>query len=165
MRTTVATVFAATLAFSTNYVVADGTHEHKHGDEAAVFDSVQNEFGMYEPDMEVTKTIEIEMSDDMKFSPDVIKVRIGDVIMFKHANKGQLLHEFVLGTRASLEEHAELMKKFPGMEHDEPYMIHVEPGKTGQMIWRFSKAGEFAFGCLVPGHYGAGMKGTVVVES
>ena len=70
----------------------------------------------------------------------------------------------MLGTPETLAEHAELMKKFPNMEHAEPYMAHVQPGETMEMIWEFSKAGEFAFGCLIPGHFDAGMKGTVIVE-
>jgi uncharacterized cupredoxin-like copper-binding protein len=75
------------------------------------------------------------------------------------------MHEFVLGTPHSLVEHAEMMKKFPGMEHAEPYMTHVAPGKKGEIVWQFSETGEFAFGCLIPGHFDAGMKGKVIVES
>ena len=82
-----------------------------------------------------------------------------------HKNTGQQVHEFVLGTSASLDEHAEMMKKFPGMEHEEPYMLHVAPGEGGEITWKFSESGEFAFGCLIPGHYDAGMKGTVSVGS
>jgi len=164
MKTTIAAALAATLTVSLNYAVAEGTHAHKHGEEAMEFDSVENEFGMYEPDMEVTKTVEIGMSDEMRFSPDVITIKKGDVVMFKHSNNGQLMHEFVLGTTASLEEHAEMMKKFPEMEHSEPYMVHVEPGKTGQVVWQFTEEGEFSFACLIPGHYDAGMTGKVIVE-
>jgi len=56
------------------------------------------------------------------------------------------------------------MQKFPNMEHEEPYMIHVEPGQQGTMLWKFTKKGEFGFGCLVPGHFDAGMKGKITVE-
>ena len=133
--------------------------------EESEFDPVENEFGSYEPKLKITRTIEVEMSDKMRFTPDTIKVKKGDVIKFVHTNVGQIMHEFVLGTPDSLAEHAELMKKFPGMEHSEPYMAHVPPGKTGVIIWKFSKPGEFAFGCLIPGHFDAGMKGTIFVES
>ena len=57
----------------------------------------------------------------------------------------------VLGTPEELKEHAELMKKFPEMEHDEPHMAHVKPGKSGEIVWQFTKAGEFQFACLHPG--------------
>jgi uncharacterized cupredoxin-like copper-binding protein len=69
----------------------------------------------------------------------------------------------VLGTKKELDEHAALMAKFPNMEHDEPYMAHVGPGKTGEIIWTFNRPGEFDFACLIPGHYQAGMVGKVKV--
>ncbi len=141
---------------------------HAHGnehDEMPEFDPVETEFGQYEPGLQITRTIEIEMSDQMRFTPNVIKVKQGEVIKFVHSNVGQIMHEFVLGTPESLAEHAEMMKKFPGMEHEEPYMAHVAPVKTGVIVWQFNKSGEFAFGCLIPGHFDAGMKGTVMVES
>ena len=136
-----------------------------HDDELMVFDPTETEFGRYKPKMHVTKTIEIIMSDEMRFSPGVIKVEKGDVIKFVHENTGKMMHEFVLGTSDSLIVHAEMMKKFPGMEHSEPYMTHVAPGKKGEVIWQFSEAGEFSFGCLIPGHFDAGMKGKVLVGS
>ena len=64
----------------------------------------------------------------------------------------------------TLDEHAEAMLRFPGMEHDEPYMAHVAPGQSGEMIWTFNRAGEFDFACLIAGHYQAGMVGTIRVS-
>mgnify|MGYP000069399779 FL=1 len=63
-----------------------------------------------------------------------------------------------------LKSHAEQMKKHPGMAHDEPYMVHVSPGKTRTVVWQFTREGEFHFGCLLPGHFEAGMVGKVVVK-
>jgi uncharacterized cupredoxin-like copper-binding protein len=136
-----------------------------HSEELMVFDPTETEFGRYKPKMHVTKTIEIVMSDEMRFSPSVIQVEKGDVIKFVHENPGQMMHEFVLGTSDSLAMHAKMMKKYPGMEHSEPYMTHVAPGKKGEVIWQFSEAGEFSFGCLIPGHFDASMKGKVLVGS
>ena len=129
-----------------------------------LFDPVDTEFGSYKPGMEANRPVDVVMSDEMRFTPESIRVKQGEVIRFRHTNSGQLMHEFVLGTRASLDEHAELMKKFPNMEHSEPYMAHVKPGETAEIVWQFSKAGSFSFGCLIPGHYDAGMKGQVKVE-
>jgi len=56
------------------------------------------------------------------------------------------------------------MRKHPNMEHDEPYMAHVSPGKKGQIVWTFNRAGEFEFACLIPGHFEAGMIGRIVVR-
>lgn len=74
-------------------------------------------------------------------------------------NQGQMLHEFVIGTKEVLAEHTALMVKFPNMEHDEPYTAHVRPGKSGETIWTVIRPGEFAFACLIAGHYQAGMVG------
>jgi uncharacterized cupredoxin-like copper-binding protein len=107
--------------------------------------------------------VEIGMTDNMRFTPDFIEVKQDETIKFVHVNNGKVMHEFVLGTKKVLDEHAALMKKFPGMEHDEPYMAHVAAGKKGEIIWNFNKAGEFDFACLLPGHYEAGMVGKIKV--
>lgn len=114
-------------------------------------------------DAKGARTIEIRMSDTMRFTPDRITVREGETIRFVVRNAGRVLHEMVIGTPEELSAHAELMKKHPGMEHDEPYMAHVAAGRRGQMVWRFNRAGTFQFACLIPGHFEAGMVGTIVV--
>ena len=70
----------------------------------------------------------------------------------------------VIGTADELKKHAEQMRKFPEMEHEEAYMAHVKPGKSGEIVWQFTKAGEFQFACLIPGHFEAGMVGKVTVK-
>lgn len=109
------------------------------------------------------RTIEIRMGDDMRFRPERIAVRQGETIRFVVRNRGKVLHEMVIGTPGELREHAALMKKFPKMEHDEPYMTHVKPGRKGNVVWNFNRPGTFQFACLIPGHFDAGMTGTIVV--
>ncbi|SDP21065.1 cupredoxin domain-containing protein [Ectopseudomonas guguanensis] len=136
------------------------THErHK----AAATIKEQKPWGIAGDAGEVDRTIEIRMTDQMRFTPDRLQVRQGETIRFVHRNDGKILHEFVIGTRETLDEHAEAMLRFPGMEHDEPYMAHVAPGQSGEMIWTFNRAGEFDFACLIAGHYQAGMVGTIQV--
>ncbi|MGH6610072.1 MAG: cupredoxin domain-containing protein [Burkholderiaceae bacterium] len=113
----------------------------------------------------VKRTIPVGMTDDMRFTPDKIDVKHGETVRFTLRNNGKLMHEFVIGTRKELDEHAALMMKFPNMEHDEPYMAHVAPGKTGEIIWNFNRAGEFDFACLIAGHYQAGMVGKIKVAA
>jgi uncharacterized cupredoxin-like copper-binding protein len=103
------------------------------------------------------------MLDKMRFSPERIEVRQGETIRFVLKNTGRLMHEFVIGTKEELDAHAALMKKFPKMEHDQPYMAHVAPGKSGEVIWTFNQPGDFNFACLIGGHYEAGMIGTIKV--
>jgi uncharacterized cupredoxin-like copper-binding protein len=111
----------------------------------------------------VTRTVRIVGTDDMRYTPARIRVKQGETVRFVVRNGGKILHETVLGTKPELQEHYALMKKFPDMEHDEPHMVHLRPGQTGEMIWQFTKAGEFYFACLMPGHYDAGMMGKIGV--
>ncbi|MFO1327266.1 MAG: cupredoxin family protein [Rubrivivax sp.] len=112
----------------------------------------------------VQRTVVVTMSDRMRFTPDLIELRQGQTLRLRVRNAGRAMHELVLGTRDELERHAELMKRFPGMEHDEPYMAHVPPGGQADIVWTFDRAGTFMYGCLVPGHWEAGMQGQVVVR-
>ena len=144
--------------------LAGGSHDHDHSNKAGS-GSIETEFGKYGPQMHPTITIEISMSDDMRFTPATIQVKQGDIVEFIHANEGQLMHEFVLGTLQSLNDHADEMKQNPSMSHDKPFMVHVAPGETGTNTWQFTESGVIQFGCLIPGHYEAGMRGTVIVGS
>lgn len=112
---------------------------------------------------EVDRELVIRMNDNMRFTPDHFEVAEGETLKLVITNEGQMLHELVLGTAAELEKHAALMAKFPGMEHDEPYMAHVAPGQTQTLIWTFNRAGRFDFACLLPGHFQAGMVGGLQV--
>src|SRR5450759_544865 len=100
----------------------------------------------------------------MLFIPDRIDIRKGEQIHFIIRNNGLLKHEFTLATVQDNDKHAELMKKYPDMEHEDPNAKSVEPGKTAEIVWRFSKVGTFEFACLIPGHREAGMHGTVAVK-
>lgn len=112
---------------------------------------------------QVSRTVKVEMSDNMRFTPANFTAKRGETVHFVVHNGGQLKHEFVLGTRKALLEHYEYMKKNPEMEHADPNMITVAPGQTGEVTWRFTKPGTVAIGCLQPGHFDAGMKGSVKV--
>jgi len=112
----------------------------------------------------VTRTIRVDMKDEMEFLPNGLKLKRGDTVKFVVRNSGKVMHEMVIGTLDELRKHAELMKKFPNMEHDEPYMAHVAPGKSETIVWQFNKPGEFHYGCLVPGHFEAGMVGRIIVN-
>lgn len=100
----------------------------------------------------------------MMFIPNRIEVRKGEQIRFMLRNNGELDHEFVLATAEENAKHAEEMKKYPDMEHDDPNGRRLKPKGTAEIVWRFTKPGEFQFGCLIPGHPEAGMVGSVVVK-
>lgn len=113
----------------------------------------------------VTRTIQVDMSNGMRFKPSDIQVKRGETIRFVLKNTDSVKHEFSLGTPQELLEHYEVMKKFPDMEHDEPNKISLAPGKQGEIIWQFTKAGTVDFACLHVGHFDAGMKGQVKVAA
>ncbi|RQP21796.1 cupredoxin domain-containing protein [Piscinibacter terrae] len=134
-----------------------GAAGHSHGDASAI--------GAPGDKAKVTRTVSVDMTDAMRFNPSSISAKQNETIRFVIKNSGAVKHEFVLGTEAELKEHYELMKKFPEMEHSDPNQVTVAPGKTGEVIWKFTKAGKIDFACLQPGHYDAGMKGAVNVAA
>jgi uncharacterized cupredoxin-like copper-binding protein len=155
-------VLASSLAV-TGVACAHGNAEH--GNRASAVKMEQKEWGIAGKRKPGLRTVRFTMQDNMRFTPDSLQVKLGETVRLVVQNKGAVLHEFVLGTKPELDAHAALMIKFPTMEHDEPYMAHVGPGKTGEIIWTFNRAGEFDFACLIAGHYQAGMVGKVKVVS
>lgn len=113
------------------------------------------------------RVIEITISDGpgtMSYTPNKIEVRLGEQIRFRLKNTGDLPHEFLLDSFANNAKHKIEMEKNPDMEHDDPNGKRLEPKKSAEILWRFTKAGTFEFACLIPGHYETGMKGIVVVK-
>jgi uncharacterized cupredoxin-like copper-binding protein len=170
-------VTLAVLAFSAA-VSAHGGGEPKPSDKKHAQAMAENAFGKAGDAKKVVRTINVGMHDHMRFlaagpgvkradargASDEIRVNQGDTVKFVVANDGKAMHEMVIGTMDELRKHAALMKKHPGMEHDEAYMAHVAPGKKGEIVWQFTKPGEFYYACLVPGHFEAGMIGKIVVS-
>ena len=160
---------ACVLAFSVSAVASPGSHA---------------DIGQPAAAASATRTVNIEMTD-LAFSPKTLEVKAGETVRFVLINKGQLLHEFNLGDAAMHAEHQKEMLKMQqggmmtptamshkgmdhasmghGMKHDDPNSVLVEPGKTGELTWTFSRADNLEFACNVPGHYQAGMVGTVNV--
>ena len=100
----------------------------------------------------------------MTFIPDKVEIKRGEQVRFILTNVGELEHEFVLASTEENLKHAEEMKKNPDMEHDDPNARRVKPKKKDEIVWRFTKAGQFEYGCLIPGHREAGMTGTINVK-
>jgi uncharacterized cupredoxin-like copper-binding protein len=155
------TLLAAALLAVSAGAAAHGD-EH-HGTRSAPAKKEQTAWGIAGDAKAVSRTIELSMTDNMRFTPDRVEVRQGETVKFVVKNAGKIMHEIVVGTNETLDEHAALMVKFPGMEHEEAYMAHVAPGKTGDLVWNFNRAGEFDFACLIAGHYQAGMVGKIKV--
>lgn len=154
---------AAALAISPAQAHSD-SHAKKSAAPAA-HAIAEKSFGKTGDVKKVTRTIAVDMSDRMRFTPAALTVKQDETVKFVVKNSGKTMHEFVLGTMAELQAHAEMMKKHPGMEHEEPHMAHAAAGKTATVVWQFTKSGEFHFGCLLPGHLEAGMVGNINVTA
>ena len=151
------TAFSALVALAAAGASAAGNHAGGHGHDA---DEAIGKPGVA---AKATRTINVDMTDGMRFNPADITVKQGETVRFIVKNSGQLKHELVLGTEKELKEHYEAMKKNPEMEHADPGMVTLAAGKSGEIVWQFTKAGKVDFACLQPGHYDAGMKGAVTV--
>lgn len=141
-------------------------------------------FGQAAPARQATRTVEVTLQD-ISFAPKSLEVKAGETVRFVLVNKGQLLHEFNLGDAAMHAEHQKEMLQMQAsgmltatgmgkmdhsamghgeMKHDDPNSVLVEPGKTAELTWTFTKATGLEFACNLPGHYQAGMVGKLTVE-
>lgn len=151
MRTAIKLAFALA-ALSIAPVLAHEGHDH-HG------------FSAGEPGdpKKPARTIEIELSE-MSYEPSNITVKRGEQIRFLLRNVGKEDHEFLLATTRENLAHAEVMRKHPHMEHDDPNGVRLAPDKSAEIVWKFTKSGTFEFSCLIPDHRDYGMVGHVTVK-
>lgn len=156
---TIKFIAACALLSGASTVFAHGNESHA----SVPATKEQKEWGIGGDAKDAKRTITLSMTDDMRFTPSHFSVKKGETVRLRVVNRGQVMHEVVLGTKASLDQHAQLMLKFPDMEHAEPYMAHVAPQKSEDLVWNFNRTGNFDFACLIAGHYQAGMTGTFTV--
>ena len=126
--------------------------------------AAERPFGREGDPRKVKRVIRIDMSDAMRYFPSEVRVKRGETVRFNVRNSGQLPHEMVIGTMDELKKHAAAMKKHHEMDHAEPNAAHAAPGASSKLVWQFTKPGEFYYACLIPGHFDAGMIGTIVVR-
>jgi uncharacterized cupredoxin-like copper-binding protein len=169
MYKTISTLVLATLPV---FAMAGGAHSGGH-----TMESMGNKMAGMQQDSgtvpavgkageasKVTRTVEVAMDDNMRFTPSQISVNPGETVRFFIKNGGKVPHEMVLGSMDDLKAHAAMMQKMPGMKHAESNMITLQPGQRGGLVWQFADAGTVDFACTIPGHLEAGMAGKVVVQ-
>lgn len=172
------TILSTTFALGSTLAWAAGTHSNDGNGQG-----VQSNIGVAGKSTDVTRTIEIKMGDNF-YEPESITVKKGETVRFKIKNDGEFVHEFNIGTSEmhaahqkemmTMMEHGvleadkinhDMMKMDMGggktMEHNDPNSILLEPGKSGEVVWKFTEASKIEFACNVPGHYDAGMMGRV----
>lgn len=167
----VATVAEEITATDQPQAVEDATpdqSEDGHSDDGDDHEEGEETFAFGEPadPSEADRTVTIVASDDMAYDPPTVEVSAGEVITFEVENVGQLPHDFTIGDEAAQQEHAAEMAEMSADEaHADPNTITLAAGETGSLTWRFTEDGEFLYGCHQPGHYDAGMVGTMTVTS
>jgi uncharacterized cupredoxin-like copper-binding protein len=112
------------------------------------------------------RTIEIDALDTPAFSPERVEVDAGETVRFVVRNVGAEAHEFVLGNEAAQAAHGRSMDGMDDMDSMDGEAIaalQLAPGSTREVTVTFDEPGELIYGCHEPGHYEAGMLGTVSV--
>lgn len=138
---------------------SEHSHSHGHGETFSA-----GEPGNPKKPARIVQVTMGESDGKMLFVPARLEIKKGDQIKFVLRNNGRLDHEFVLASTADNLEHAEAMRKNPDMAHEEPNGRQLAPNKAGEIVWKFTKTGEFEYACLIPGHREAGMIGTILVK-
>jgi uncharacterized cupredoxin-like copper-binding protein len=151
---TIPTIAIALIALSTAAAPARSHEHHAHESYSA---------GEPGDATKPARTIEIEMSE-MTYEPIRLEVKRGEQIRFVLRNAGTEDHEFLLATTKENLKHAEVMKKNPHMEHDDPNGVRLGPKKSAEIVWKFTKPGTFEYSCLIPNHREYGMVGHVTVK-
>ena len=151
------------IAFGMTISPAVSSHEPVNGKSTATMVGSETAYGMPGHASDAKRAVEIRLLDTMRIEPAQLDVRQGETLRLRIRNTGAVAHEFVLGTKEEIIEHRDMMRSMPTKMHDEANAVSVAPGATAELIWRFSKAGTFLYACLVPGHWEAGMQGTVTV--
>ena len=128
---------------------------------------------------EVNRVVEIIMYDNY-YSPNKLKILKNETIKFVIHNSGELVHEFNIATKEMHIKHQpemalmvekeilladkidykkmkEASKKDHSMGHSHSNSILLEPGKKGELIWKFNTDLLLEAGCNIPGHYESGM--------
>ncbi|MBS0212837.1 MAG: cupredoxin family protein [Proteobacteria bacterium] len=136
-------------------LAAASVRAHEGGNDAG--------FGQPGTAKSVQRTLTIVATDAMRFGPSAFTVRAGQTLRLHIVNDGKLAHEFVLGTDADIAAHAKMMRAMPDMAHADASAVRVAPGQAADIVWKFSMPGRFVYGCLLAGHFEAGMKGVVTV--
>lgn len=99
------------------------------------------------------RLVAIVATPTLRFVPDSITVMAGETITFEVRTDGSVVHEFMVGPAA------DVAADVPGT----PEIADLTATATGSLTYAFAGSGPFAFACHAPGHYEAGMVGTIVI--
>jgi uncharacterized cupredoxin-like copper-binding protein len=103
------------------------------------------------------RVVWMNMDDSLKFMPDTVPVAKGETIRFVLTNSGTVVHEFQVGPADKVA--ADEVDGVIVVEQDE-----LDAGSTHAVDYTFDGDGPYGYACHEPGHYEAGMKGSIVLS-
>lgn len=105
------------------------------------------------------QVVEVSLLDSLQIKPSKITVKAGTPVRFVITNDGALDHDFFIGSDRE-QKQREAGEGAPGPDR----YVAVAPGETVTLLYVFPSPGKTIIGCVVPGHYSAGMKANVTIE-
>ena len=127
--------------------------------------TVEKAYGRQGDPRQITRTINLVLGDKMLFTPTEVAVKQGETIKFVVKNTAKVPQEMVLGTLSELKDRAVMLTKFPNMSVNQPNQLLVKAEQTGELVWLFSKVGEFNFACGTPACIEASAIGKIIVSA
>ena len=160
----VAAAVAVSALVATANLTAAGAHEGRN--HPSTFP-----FGAPGKAADIDRTIRVEVKD-LSFVPGALEVKARETVRFVVVNNSEVDHDFTIGDSRAQSEHRAEMTEMAAMgdmatmhaDRADPNAVFLKAGQTKEIVWRFAKAGQIEFGCNVPGHYEAGMKGTIAIR-
>ena len=166
MKTTVALLFPI-LTLSASLALAHPDHDLNPGlpkiGLIGPISTTEKAYGRQGDPRQITRTIKLDMSDNMRLTPTDLNIKQGETIKFVLKNAAKSPIGIALGTATEQKERTAMLKQFPKMEMNQPNQVQAKPGEAGELIWQFTKAGEFNFGCAAAACVSAGVSAKILV--
>lgn len=112
-----------------------------------------------------SRTVAIELTPAGSCSPASIPVKQGETLRLVAKNAARSEQHLALGTAGDLKSYAEMVQKHPQMQASQASRIVVGPGESRELVWQFTKPGEFQLSCGVPARFDAASAGRVIVKA
>ncbi|MEP7378084.1 MAG: plastocyanin/azurin family copper-binding protein [Chloroflexota bacterium] len=99
------------------------------------------------------RLIDVFAGPGYTFTPSNITVERGETVTFEVTTMGPLIHEFMVGPADAVAADQE----------GTPEVADIGMMQTKTLTYTFDGSGPYVFACHAPGHYEAGMRGTITV--